>query len=191
MTAGLSSPEPEDGGAVNAESVAVPAESVAGGPTGSNADGKANDGREALRGDLARLIDKVGLTPFEPEGWRLDELAGRLLTAGWRRVVEDDDTIERLAAVLAKADGWFPWDQPADVEQESRGRRRRQGRLPVHGEGCGSGSPSGDEQAYERRRLRPAGTRQRRRSGQGERHRRCLLPSLHREDRFVCPLRCP
>lgn len=70
--------------------------------TGSLPDGNGSDSRDALRDDLTRLIEKVGLTPFEVEDWRLDELAGRLLTSGWRRVVEDDHTIERLAEAM-----WF------------------------------------------------------------------------------------
>jgi transcriptional regulator with XRE-family HTH domain len=48
----------------------------------------------------------------------LDVEPAALLCPGYRRLVEDDDTIERLAEVLAKTDGWFPWAQPADVNQE-------------------------------------------------------------------------
>lgn len=95
-------------------------------------------GVQALRGEmrasspmdaveaLAALLEPEAFNPDQlaDEGWRARTqdtalgYAGLVIASGYRRVVEDDDTIERLAEVLAKADGWFPWAQPVGVEQE-------------------------------------------------------------------------
>ena len=82
-------------------SLPVPgAESTQDATNQSRADTEASDGRAALRDAIVRLVDVTGLTPFEVEDWRMDEFVGGLIKAGYRRVSEDDDTIERVARAL-------------------------------------------------------------------------------------------
>lgn len=74
---------------------------------------------------LAALLEPEAFDPDQPadEGWRERTKhvaighAAKVITEGYVRVVDDEETVEWLAEVLAKADDWFPWDQPADVEQ--------------------------------------------------------------------------
>ena len=110
MTTGLSSPEPEDGGAVSAEPVAMPADSAADGPTGSIADGKANNGRTALRDEMA-AIAHAAVGPVELANVRLlpsprdavEQAITALFEAGYRRVVEGDDTCREIGRVIQHA----------------------------------------------------------------------------------------
>lgn len=84
------------------------AEPIADGRTGANEGGTAHDGTAAIRDELARRIGRAGLTPFEIEDWRLDEVAEGLAKAGFRRLVEDDDTIERVMWACAAVDDYLP-----------------------------------------------------------------------------------
>jgi len=101
------------------------AEPAAPGPSGSIADGKANDGSEALSGDQGPSGAWAGIEALavllEPEAFDLDQPynasrraeaksialrhAAKVITSGWRRVVEDDTTVELLAIALAYAEG--------------------------------------------------------------------------------------
>ena len=76
------------------------------------ADGKANDDTEALRGELTVFVGEA-LPAWQrqavPAGSSVvslaEFLADWLIGFGYRRVVVDDDTVERAAAAIADADG--------------------------------------------------------------------------------------
>jgi hypothetical protein len=83
------------------------AESDGAGLAGSSAGVEVSDGRTALRDDLVRVF----LT-LKTES--LEVLADYMIDTGWRRVVEDDDTIERLAQAM-----WFgPPEWTARIVQQ-------------------------------------------------------------------------
>lgn len=81
-------------------------------PPGSAADGLADGNRTASPMDaveaLAAILEPEAFDPDQPadEGWREATKqraiahAARVITSGWVRVVEDDDTIDLLADLL-------------------------------------------------------------------------------------------
>jgi hypothetical protein len=75
--------------------------------------------RDGMVAEVARALGYAGVSPFEIEDWRIEDFADRLHRAGYRRVVEDEDTIERLAKTMAEADGWDWGDEP---DREAVGR---------------------------------------------------------------------
>lgn len=94
----------------------------AGATNAPNSDRSAVGGTQALRSDLrasspmdavealAAILEPEAFDPDQPadEGWREATKqraiahAARVITSGWVRVVEDDDTIGRLAAELIR-----------------------------------------------------------------------------------------
>jgi hypothetical protein len=102
------------------------AEAVADGLTGSSAgaespetaQGKSAGNAWAAVEALAALLEPEAFDPEQPadETWRevtqqraLGHAAKVITASDYRRVVEDDDTIERVAIAMAEADG-YSWE---------------------------------------------------------------------------------
>lgn len=56
--------------------------------------------RDEMVAEVARALGYAGVSPFEIEDFRIEDVADRLRRAGYRRVVEDDTTVERVARAL-------------------------------------------------------------------------------------------
>jgi hypothetical protein len=64
-------------------------------------DGSDSDGRTALRDELVGLLCADVLTAWSiPTDGHAKALADKILAAGFRRLVEDDDTVDRVARAL-------------------------------------------------------------------------------------------
>lgn len=104
MTAGSPVPNPDGGATVEQESPFP--------PHGQSTSGLKPNGRvrtpatgvQAVRDEMvaevARALGFAGVSPFEIEDFRIEDVADRLRRAGYRRVSEDDDTIDRVAEAL-------------------------------------------------------------------------------------------
>lgn len=97
------------GGPVDGDGVETGAESSAPGLSGSIADGKANDGTEVLRGEMARLIAGA---QYGPDMWSVPtdddaaQIAGVVIEAGFRRVAGDDDLANRVGHAIQHTLAW-------------------------------------------------------------------------------------
>lgn len=137
MTRGLSSPEPEDGGAVARDAALLPDGVTPGATNPPDPGSGATEGTGGLRNDLRASTGIVSalMAAFKPDGVNgryrepdprdtttlvvypdadgrssmralsFGEIADALINDGWRRVVEDDGTLSKIATVLAAADG--------------------------------------------------------------------------------------
>jgi hypothetical protein len=76
-----------------------------------------NDRSGDLRRDLADRINRAWdeWAADEVPGWRQEYIADAILAAGYRRVVEDDTTVERVAVALCDLDGLL-WPEEGEVE---------------------------------------------------------------------------
>jgi len=129
-----------DGPRTGDEAAVLPSSVAADARTGAPSDTEESGGREALRDELALILavaflgadyrkDDPGaestLVSFvDTDGYRslrpltLGEIAACVDAAGYRRVVEDDTAVRRVAEALAAVDGWeVRWPaRDADLE---------------------------------------------------------------------------
>ncbi len=73
-----------------------------------------NDGSGRMVAEVARALGYAGVSPFEIEDFKIEDVADRLHRAGFRLVSEDEATVERVARAMFE--GEFPkssWDDGA------------------------------------------------------------------------------
>lgn len=101
----------------------VPADAVAQGATNPpNPPGSAipsgNDGSGRLRAEVARALGNAGVSPFEIEDFKIEDVADRLHRVGFRLVVDDDTTVVGLVREFHDAFG-------VAVDQHATGALRK------------------------------------------------------------------
>lgn len=69
-------------------------------PQGATTSG--NDGSGRLRAEVARALGNAGVSPFEIEDFKIEDVADRLHRAGLRLVSEDEATVTRIAEQTRK-----------------------------------------------------------------------------------------
>lgn len=59
-----------------------------------------NVGSGRLKAEVTRALGNAGVSPFEIEDFRIEDVADRLHRAGFRLVSDDEATVERVAAKI-------------------------------------------------------------------------------------------
>lgn len=59
--------------------------------------------RDEMVAEVARALGYAGVSPFEIEDFRIEDVADRLRRAGFRRVMVDDTTAEQVGQVIMHA----------------------------------------------------------------------------------------
>jgi hypothetical protein len=81
-----------------------------------------NDGSGRLVAEVARALGYAGVSPFEIEDFKIEDVADRLHRAGFRLVSEDEATVERVAQAIALTDAWLPL--PEEIKAGFRAQAR-------------------------------------------------------------------
>lgn len=108
---------------------------------GQSAIGGSRAVRDEMVAEVARALGYAGVSPFEIEDFRIEDVADRLWRAGYRRVSVDDATVERVARALAEHDG-YTWNVDADGDVANPGYYLPRARAAVQALRDGNSQPT-------------------------------------------------